>query len=94
MQPHYIAGLVAIGLSIPLVLGKVPPNRWYGFRTPKTLSDERVWYPANRAGGWAMLAAGFAIIAITEAIGYFSPWVLLGSIGLAILYSVWFVQRL
>jgi hypothetical protein len=29
-------------LSIPMVLQKVKPNRWYGFRTPKTLSNEKI----------------------------------------------------
>ena len=40
-----------------MILDKVPPNGVYGFRTPKTLSSPEVWYPANRAAGWFMLAA-------------------------------------
>jgi hypothetical protein len=28
-----------IGLGIPLLLGRIPPNSWYGCRTPKTLSS-------------------------------------------------------
>lgn len=41
-------GLLMIGLSIPLLLDKIPPNPWYGFRVPSTLSDPVVWYKANR----------------------------------------------
>jgi hypothetical protein len=63
-------GLVV--LSLPLVLGKVPPNPWYGFRVRRTLTDAAVWYAANRYSGWWMLAAGIAwMIAATA--GYLSP---------------------
>ena len=43
-------GLLFIGLSIPLLLNKVPPNLWYGFRTRLTLSDPQIWYPVNAWG--------------------------------------------
>ena len=47
---------LAIGiLSIPLALALVPMNRFYGVRTPKTLSDSHVWFSANRFGGWLLL---------------------------------------
>ena len=51
-------GILMVVLAIPMILQKVRPNLWYGFRTRKTLSDERVWYPANRYAGKALLAAG------------------------------------
>ena len=47
-----------IALSLPLICSKVPRNRWYGFRTRKTLSSDERWYEANRFCGWALLAAG------------------------------------
>jgi uncharacterized membrane protein len=40
-----------------MVLGMVPPNRFYGFRTPRTLASPEVWYPANRASGVFMIGA-------------------------------------
>jgi len=43
-----LTGLVLIAVSIPLIFGKIKPNRWYGFRTPTTLSDEQIWYAANK----------------------------------------------
>ena len=52
--------LVMIGLSIPLILEKVPPNGWYGFRIPKTMSSPAIWYPANKLGGQYFIAAGIA----------------------------------
>ena len=39
------------GISIPLMQGRVKPNSIYGVRTPKTLSDDSVWYRSNAYGG-------------------------------------------
>lgn len=53
-----LIGLLFMGLSIPLIRGRIPPNRIYGFRTPKTLSDPQIWYEANRIMGNDMFLAG------------------------------------
>ena len=53
---YLLPGLAAL-VAVPMVLGRVPPNSAYGYRTPKTLSSERIWYPANRFAGWAFLIA-------------------------------------
>jgi hypothetical protein len=34
-----------------LSLGLVPPNRWFGVCTPRTLATKLDWYRANRAVG-------------------------------------------
>jgi uncharacterized membrane protein len=39
----------------------VPPNAWYGFRTAKTMADERLWYAANRTAGRDFSVAGLVI---------------------------------
>lgn len=51
-------GILIIALAIPMILEKVKPNPIYGFRTKKTLSDEKIWYPANKYSGKAMILAG------------------------------------
>lgn len=51
-------GLLFIGLGLPLIFNRVPPNRWYGFRTSKTLSATKYWYAANRVAGKNLLLAG------------------------------------
>lgn len=52
------------GLSIPLMKGRIPPNWWYGLRTPATVHDTSLWYPANRfAGRQLFLAAAFQAVA-------------------------------
>lgn len=53
-----LAAVPMMVLCIPMILGKVARNAFYGFRTSATLATDRVWYPANRAAGWAMLIAG------------------------------------
>ncbi len=51
-------GLLVAVLSLPMMYDKIPPNSFYGFRTPRTLSDPNVWYPANRAAGRNLALAG------------------------------------
>jgi uncharacterized membrane protein len=60
-----IAGRRAVrALGIPLALGKVKPNSFYGFRIAKTLNDESVWYKVNRFAGKAFIGSGIVIIAL------------------------------
>ncbi len=49
--------IVNILISLPLVLKLVPLNRWYGFRTRKTLSNADIWYEANYKGGLGLIVA-------------------------------------
>ncbi len=51
-------GVILLTASLPMALGIVRPNRFYGFRTRKTLSDERIWYAANKVMGRDMVIAG------------------------------------
>jgi hypothetical protein len=55
---YAIMGLLFVGLAIPLLLRKVPPNHWYGFRTRLTLSDPQIWYPVNAWGARWLLGIG------------------------------------
>ena len=57
-----VDGVLLIALGIPLLQGQVSPNSWYGFRTRKTLSDEKIWYAVNRIAGKDMVLAGAIII--------------------------------
>lgn len=62
-----LVGLLFVGIGIPLVLGKVPPNPFYGCRTTKTLSDSRIWYEANRISGKDFLISGLLTFAASLA---------------------------
>ena len=81
-QPFFVPSLLISFLAIPLVLGMMPPNRWYGVRTPQTLADERTWYRSNRFAGCAFLLSGaiyFAVAAAFPTAGrYGSDFALLG----------------
>jgi len=61
--PHAIYALLIVLppltllIAIPLILGWVKPNAWYGVRTRKTRSSPEIWYRANRTGGIYLVAA-------------------------------------
>ena len=58
-------------ISVPLALKRVPPNPFYGFRTPRTLANQTLWYRVNCFAGWAFLLASavgaFLLIALPSA---------------------------
>jgi SdpI/YhfL family protein len=58
---HIGVGVLAIGLSIPLLLGKVRMNRWYGARLHAAFASEAHWYRINRYGAVQMITYGVAL---------------------------------
>ncbi len=56
--------LLMIAVSLPMALRKVPPNGVYGFRTPKTMADARLWYDANQRAGINIIVAGVLALAV------------------------------
>ncbi len=44
-------GAFLMALAVPLMLRKVPMNRYYGFRTTAAFESEKAWYEINAAGG-------------------------------------------
>ena len=57
-----LVGMLEIIMGLPLLLGKVKPNWIYGFRLPKTLSDDETWYKSNRYVGRDFVVAGIIVI--------------------------------
>lgn len=57
-----LTGLLFVILAVPMILGKVPPNQWFGFRVQKALEDPDVWYPANAYAGKLLLVLGLIIM--------------------------------
>lgn len=64
---------IVIAVSLPLVFRLVPPNHWYGYRTPRSLSSPADWYRLNRIAGVALIAASLVSLAIKLAILRFVP---------------------
>jgi uncharacterized membrane protein len=59
-------GLLYLGLSIPLILRRIPPNDFYGYRVPKTLNNPNLWYNANEFMGKCLAIAGIVIAVTAE----------------------------
>ena len=72
MLMNTFSGLLLAALSIPLILGKIGPNPWYGFRVKKTLNDPAVWYPANAYAGKRLLIVGL-VGSLFALLCYFVP---------------------
>ncbi|OGL47608.1 MAG: hypothetical protein A2161_15480 [Candidatus Schekmanbacteria bacterium RBG_13_48_7] len=66
MIPCFLSSLCVlfIALAIPLILQKVPPNCIYGFRTRKTLSDETIWYKANKFLGYGLVISSLSSLLV------------------------------
>ena len=58
-----VATLIA-GLSLPMYFEKIPPNRWYGIRTPKTLANKETWYRVNKIGAKYLFYACLWIVVL------------------------------
>ncbi len=57
-----LCSLLFIGISIPLILQKIPPNEFYGIRIEKAFESDVLWYQVNQYGGWAMVVAGVILL--------------------------------
>lgn len=95
MVMYVIFGVLMIVLALPMLSDKVPPNPWYGFRVPSTLSDPVVWYKANRYMARWLLATGVITVVASIAI-YFVPgltvdayaWLVLAAFGAPFLVMI------
>jgi len=75
-------GFLLSALSIPLILGKIPPNGLYGFRVPQTINNPDLWYPVNTYAGWHLLVTG-VVSTLVAFILYFLPGITLDAFALA-----------
>lgn len=58
-----LTGAALVGVAVPMVRRRVPPNPSYGLRVPATLADEWVWYEANAESGRDFLRLGGIVVA-------------------------------
>jgi uncharacterized membrane protein len=73
---YMLASGVLVLLGLPLYFRKIPPNRFYGFRTERTLNNPEVWYPVNRVtGGWMVVTGAItaAVATWVQRSGYSVP---------------------
>jgi len=100
-----LIGLLFIGLSIPIMRGRVPPNRWYGLRIKATLDNPNVWYPANAYAGKLFCATG-VITAVAAVVCAMIPgisddayvitiiMIMLGCLFIALFFSIRYAKSL
>ena len=69
---YTFSGLLLAAISIPLILQKIGPNPWYGFRVKKTLNDPAVWYPVNAYAGKRLLVVGI-VSSLSAVLLFFVP---------------------
>ncbi|MXY67059.1 MAG: SdpI family protein [Acidobacteriia bacterium] len=55
-RAEMVAAIVA-ATALPLLFGWVPPNPYYGFRTPRSMSSPEAWYRANEIMAYYLLAS-------------------------------------
>ena len=104
---YSFSSLVMVVLSFPMIRGNVSRNKLYGFRTPSTLKNDEIWYPANKASGYCMLTAGLisgvgiTAIMLTNYIGlskiainFWAPCLLILSVIIALIFSFVFLHRI
>jgi uncharacterized membrane protein len=60
------------------LMGKLPPNRWAGIRTPFTRSSDENWYNTHRAAAPVMIFGGVLVLAVSMA---FLPFSIAGRLG-------------
>jgi hypothetical protein len=59
-----LLGLICVVLAIPLILGRVRRNPWYGIRISAAFESDEAWCRINRHGGRSLLYYGIALAAI------------------------------
>jgi hypothetical protein len=55
---YSFSGLLLAGLSVPLILQKIPPNGLYGLRVHSTMENPQLWYKVNAYAGKRLLVVG------------------------------------
>jgi len=65
-------GVVIWCVCWPLILRKVPMNRFYGVRIPDSFTSDQRWYDINAYGG-SLLARWSLLIILTGLAGFFVP---------------------
>ncbi len=67
-----LAGLLIMGLAIPLVRGRVSPNGVYGVRLSQSFRSADAWYAINRYGGRRLIIWAVPLI-VVGLISFFLP---------------------
>jgi hypothetical protein len=94
-------GFILIAVSIPLLLGKIKMNHFYGFRIRKAFESEENWYLINSYGAKALMCWSVVLMAIGIACLYIEPQHVLTvakatflSLLVPVVQTMWYARRL
>lgn len=98
-----VSGAITVVLGYPLKQRKVPPNWFYGFRTPATLKDPALWYGVNEKTGKDLMILGGVLVVLAACLtaidvkpaaltGVCVAWIALGS-SLMLARGLIFIQQ-
>ncbi len=90
---YSLGGLVLAGLSVPLILQKIPPNNFYGFRVKSMQDQPQLWYKVNAYVARRLLVVGlgtaFGSIIIYYSLGRSVEQYALSCLGLFLALFLW-----
>ena len=55
---YLASSAVMVACGIPLFRRRIGRNKWLGFRTKLSMSDDAMWYATNRAAGVWLIVTG------------------------------------
>jgi hypothetical protein len=94
-------GIILIAVSIPLYLGKIRMNCYYGFRIRKAFESNDNWYVINKYGAKSLLWWSAVIIAIGITCLFIDPQAVLTlakiafvSVLVPVVQTLYFAKRL
>lgn len=61
-MPSIFCGVLFIVISLPLLRGSIPMNRFYGFRISKAFASDANWYAINKYGAKALILWSIVMI--------------------------------
>jgi hypothetical protein len=61
--PSIFCGILFIMISLPLLRGSIPMNRFYGFRISKAFTSDANWYAINKYGAKVLILWSIVMIA-------------------------------
>jgi uncharacterized membrane protein len=64
LSAYFATGTVYILVSVPLLLDKIGPNWFYGFRIARAYKSTEMWYKVNRIGAKVFVGYGVIMLAI------------------------------
>ncbi|CAN7510367.1 SdpI family protein [Rossellomorea sp. LjRoot5] len=88
---HISASLIFIGISIPLLLGKIKMNTYYGIRISKSFESDEAWFKINRYGALQIILWSVPLFLAGMVFLFLPPFTETAEVVLVFLPCVWLV---